>query len=75
MDGEANSVKTDMANLLERTTLPILIITILMTVGFAIGFIDPPSFNTDLTTFVPTDQNDVIIETVDAQLSETGMPF
>ncbi|DAC23995.1 MAG TPA: hypothetical protein D7H94_02490, partial [Candidatus Poseidoniales archaeon] len=64
-----------MANLLERATLPILIITILMTAGFAIGFIDPPSFNTDLTTFVPEDENDVIIETVDAQLTETGLPF
>ncbi|RAH10745.1 MAG: hypothetical protein CMA23_003235 [Methanobacteriota archaeon] len=75
MDGEDHSGTSEMANLLERATLPIIIITILMTAGFAIGFIDPPSFNTDLTTFVPEDENDVIIETVDAQLTETGLPF
>ena len=75
MDGDANSELSDMANLLERATLPILIITIIMTAGFAIGFIDPPAFNTDLTTFVPTDENDVVIENVDSQLSETGIPF
>ena len=60
---------------LERSSFPIIILALMMTGIFAIGFSDPPSFNTDLTTFMPPSDDDVIINSVEEQLFETGIPF
>ena len=64
-----------LTNILERASLPILVLALMMTGIFAIGFSDPPSFNTDLTTFMPPSDDDIIIDSVDEQLFETGVPF
>ena len=64
-----------LTRVLERTSLPILVFALILTGIFAIGFSDPPSFNTDLTTFMPDNEDDVIIDSVDQQLYETGVPF
>ena len=61
--------------ILERASLPIIVIALMMTGIFAIGFSDPPSFNTDLTTFMPPSENDLIINSVEEQLFDTGVPF
>ena len=60
---------------LERASLPIIVLALMMTGIFAIGFSDPPSFNTDLTTFMPPSDDDIIIDSVEEQLFETGVPF
>ena len=64
-----------LTGILERASVPIIITALMMTGVFAIGFSDPPTFNTDLTTFMPASENDVIIDSVDEQLFETGIPF
>ncbi|MEC8722047.1 MAG: MMPL family transporter [Candidatus Thermoplasmatota archaeon] len=60
---------------LEGASLPIIVLALMMTGIFAIGFSDPPSFNTDLTTFMPPSDDDVMINSVEEQLFETGVPF
>ena len=64
-----------LTNVLERTSLPILVLALILTGIFAIGFSDPPSFNTDLTTFMPDNEDDIIIDSVEFQLYESGVPF
>ena len=64
-----------LTSVLERTSLPILVFALILTGIFAIGFSDPPSFNTDLTTFMPDNEDDVIIDSVEYQLYESGVPF
>ena len=64
-----------LTTVLERASLPIIILALMLTGIFAIGFSDPPSFNTDLTTFMPPSDDDLIINSVEEQLFETGVPF
>ena len=64
-----------LTGMLERASLPIIVLALMMTGMFAVGFSDPPSFNTDLTTFMPASNDDAIINSVDEQLFETGVPF
>jgi len=64
-----------LTGMLERASLPIIVLALMMTGMFAVGFSDPPSFNTDLTTFMPASDDDAIINSVDEQLFETGVPF